>query len=129
MGKTAAKVGDRIVGIDNHLIQPPSGSPVNIPHQFSGPIQLDVSLDVLVDGSAAAFAGSRALNSPIHIPQGGTFVSVVSNLGEVVGGSSSVFINGHPAARDGDSSETCNDGIPFQPANVRTLGGTVFIGD
>jgi uncharacterized Zn-binding protein involved in type VI secretion len=112
MAQPAATQGDRIVGIDIHLIQPPGPvPPVTVPHPFSGVIDTGVSTNVLINGRGAALKDSGATNTPPHVPIGGTFVSPPSNRASVVMGSSTVRINGKPAARAGDPANTCNDPV------------------
>ncbi len=130
MGLPAAKENDQIVGVDTHIVMIPSPSgavPTPLPHPFSGIIDGGLSSDVFVDGAAAATKGSTATNTPAHIPQGGPFQSPPSDSGEIMMGSSSVNINGQPAARNGDTALTCNDPADAPVGTVIAVG-TVFIG-
>ncbi len=127
MGLQAAKLGDRVLGVDLHLIQPPSGSPILVPHIFSGKLVTSLSPNVRISKRPAATIGSVAINTPPHVPNGGTFVIPPKNRGVVIRGSSSVFINGQPAARTGDSVLTCNDPTD-RPVGVVVATGSVFIG-
>jgi uncharacterized Zn-binding protein involved in type VI secretion len=129
MGPPAAKQGDRIQAFDTHLIQPPGPvSPVPTPgHPFNGILNSSLSADVNIMGKPAATVGSIANNTPPHIPIGGTFVSPPTNKGKVLKGSATVFINNKPAARMGDTAETCNDPVPL-PVGTVIATGTVFIG-
>jgi uncharacterized Zn-binding protein involved in type VI secretion len=128
MGQPAAKQGDRITATDTHLIQPPGPSPpVPVPHNFNGIINGGLSGDVLIEGKAAATAGSTAVNTPPHVPQGGTFVNPPKNQGKILMGSATVFINGKPAARSGDLAQTCNDPTDLPVGKVEAQG-TVEIG-
>jgi uncharacterized Zn-binding protein involved in type VI secretion len=127
MGMPAAKQGDRITAVDMHLVQPPgTAPPVTLPHPFSGPLTQQLSQDVRIQGMAAATVGSVAMNTPPHIPQGGTFVNPPNNRGTVRAGSATVTINGKAAARSGDRAETC--GEPTNPAAQVVATGTVTIG-
>lgn len=130
MGQPAAKENDQIVGTDIHIVMIPVGSgtvPTPLPHPFIGIIDGKLSADVFVGGAAAAVEGSTATNTPAHIPQGGPFQSPPSDSGEIMMGSSSVYINGTPAARNGDTALTCND--PSDAPNGTVIAaGTVFIG-
>ncbi len=74
-----------------------------------------------------AVVGSNATNQPPHIPQGGSFQIPPTNSGTVLQGSSSVMINGKPAARIGDPVQTCNDPAPA-PTSKIVGAGTVLIG-
>jgi uncharacterized Zn-binding protein involved in type VI secretion len=82
---------------------------------------------VFIEGKAAAVRGSTATNTPAHIPQGGPFQKPPSNRATVQIGSATVFINGKPAARHGDTALTCNDPADL-PAGTVVAVGTVFIG-
>ncbi|MEM6621910.1 MAG: PAAR domain-containing protein [Pseudomonadota bacterium] len=130
MGMPAAKQMDQIVGTDTHIVMIPSpGGPVPtpLPHPFMGIIDQSVSTDVFVGGMGLAMQGSKATNTPPHIPQGGPFQSPPSNQGEVMMGSATVFVNGKPAARNGDTALTCNDPTDM-PVGTVVAAGTVFIG-
>jgi uncharacterized Zn-binding protein involved in type VI secretion len=112
MAQPAATQGDRIVGIDIHLIQPPGPvPPVTVPHPFSGVIDTGVSTNVLINGRGAALQDSGATNTPPHVPIGGTFVNPPSNRASIVMGSTTVRMNGKQAARAGDPGKTCNDPV------------------
>jgi uncharacterized Zn-binding protein involved in type VI secretion len=130
MSQPAAREGDRIKAQDNHLIQPPGpSSPVLKPHPFDGILDGNVSSDVFIGGKPAAMLGSKATNKPSHLPQGGSFVNLPLNLGRITGGSNSVYINGRPAARNGDAAETCADPMPNLQGKVVASGSSdVFIG-
>ncbi len=130
MGQPAAKQNDQIVATDTHIVMIPVGTgtvPTPLPHPFTGLIDSDLSSDVNILGMPAATQGSKATNTPSHIPQGGPFQSPPSNKGEVMMGSSTVFINGKPAARNGDTAITCNDPADA-PVGTVVAAGTVFIG-
>jgi len=130
MGQPAAKQGDQITAIDTHIILIPSpGGPVPtpLPHPFSGIINGNLSSNVKVMGMAAATQDSTADNLPPHIPQGGSFQTPPSNRGQIMTGSATVMINGKPAARNGDTAQTCNDPVD-QPVGTVIAVGTVLIG-
>jgi uncharacterized Zn-binding protein involved in type VI secretion len=129
MGQSAAKQGDQITAIDTHIIMIPSpGGPVPtpLPHPFSGLINGGVSRNVKIMGQPAATQGSTADNLPPHIPQGGPFQRLPGNKGQIVMGSTTVMINGKPAARNGDTAQTCNDPADIPVGTVIAVG-TVFI--
>ncbi len=130
MGQPAAKEGDKVVGIDIHIIMIPTpGGPVPtpLPHPFSGKIDGELSRDVNIMGKPAAIVGSTATNTPSHIPQGGPFQSPPSNSGTIEMGSQTVNINGKAAARMGDTATTCNDPADT-PGGTVIAEGTVLIG-
>ena len=128
MGPPAAKKDDRITAVDVHLVQPPGPTaPIPVPHPFNALIDGDLSGDVTIEGQPAAVAGSTASNQPSHLPQGGSFVSPPRNRGRILLGSSTVLINGKPAARAGDSAMTCNDPVDL-PVGTVVATSTVFIG-
>jgi len=73
--------------------------------------------------------GSTATNSPPHLPTppGTTFQRPPANKGTVQLGSSTVKVNGKPAARTGDKAVTCNDPSDL-PVGTVVATGTVMIG-
>jgi uncharacterized Zn-binding protein involved in type VI secretion len=131
MGMPAAKKGDKIVGVDIHIVMipsPPNGQvPTPLPHPFNGTIDGNLSKNVKIMGKPAATKGSNATNSPSHIPQGGTFQKQPSNKATIFLGSLTVKINGKMAARNGDIALTCNDPTDL-PLGTVTATGTVYIG-
>ncbi|NBH06066.1 PAAR domain-containing protein [Amycolatopsis sp. SID8362] len=125
----AAKLGDRVVAVDTHIILVPSPAgptPVPTPLPFDGAISVDCSPDVLVNGRPAAVVGSVAINEPPHLPPDGTFSEPPTNEASIVTGSPTVFINGVPAARAGDVAETCNDPVPLPIGKVIAVGTVLF---
>lgn len=130
MSKPAAKQGDAVVGTDTHVVLIPSpGGPVPTPTPmpFNGVLDAGLSADVLVEGLAAATEGSKASNTPAHVPAGGPFQKAPSNQGTVQTGSSCVLINDKPAARAGDPAMTCNDPGDLPNGSV-VASSTVMIG-
>ena len=131
VGKPAAKQGDKIVATDTHIIMVPSpGGPVPTPTPlpFNGTITTNLSTDVFIEGKPAATVDSGAVNTPPHIPTGGTFQKPPTNQGKIMIGSTGVFINGKPAARQGDQAITCNDPADMPVGTVMAVG-KVFIGE
>ena len=112
------------------MIPSPGGPvPTPIPHPFTGIINGNLSPSVMVMGLPAAPVGSTATNQPPHIPLGpGPFMIPPTNLGTVMMGSTTVMINGKPAARMGDQAQTCADPAPNMRAQVVAPPGTIFIG-
>ena len=129
MAKRAAKQNDRIVARDRHFVNV-DGSYRLLPHRFDGRLVKNLSRDVRINGQRAATVGSVAINRPPHTPTspGTSFQTRPSNRGSVRTGSSTVFINGRPAARQGDFTETCADPAPNQNGRVQVEVGNVFIG-
>ena len=128
MGMPAAKKDDTITATDLHLIQPPgTAPPASVKHPFKGKINGNLSANVNIMGKPAATVNSTATNTPAHQPIGGTFVKPPANRGSIIAGSGTVFINGKPAARSGDTAVTCNDLVDL-PVGKVVAKGTVFFG-
>jgi uncharacterized Zn-binding protein involved in type VI secretion len=129
MGQPAAKQGDQVTALDIHIILIPSpGGPVPtpLPHPFMGIINGGLSTNVSVMGMHAAVVGSTADNMPPHIPQGGPFQRPPMNKAQLITGSPTVFINGKPAVRNGDTALTCNDPVDMPVGTVIAVG-TVMV--
>ncbi len=121
MGQPAAKAGDKVQGVDIHIIMIPSpGGPVPtpLPHPFNGTITQGTSNDVMIESKPAATVDSIAMNTPPHIPQGGPFQKPPSNQGKIMMGSATVLINGKPAARMGEMVQDCNDPVDAPTGTV-----------
>lgn len=132
MGLPAAKQNDQITAVDIHIVMVPSASgqtPVPLPHPFDGRLNSNLSPNVKIMGLPAATVGSMATNQTPHFPlsPGVAFQVPPSNQGTVTMGSSTVKINGKPAARTGDSAQTCADPVPNNNAKV-VATGSVMIG-
>ncbi len=132
MGLPAAKQSDKIVATDTHIVMVPSpGGPVPtpLPHPFVGIINGSLSADVNIMGLPAATVGSKATNTPAHIPTppGTSFQKPPTNQGTIQMGSTTVKINGKMAARNGDVAMTCNDPADL-PVGTVVAAGTVMIG-
>lgn len=89
---SAARFGDAVMGITagEHSGHEEPHSPM----QFTGNISGGCSGNVLINGQPAAVRGSTTIEKD---------GCCGSSTGAVAGGSSTVFINGTPAARDGDA--------------------------
>src|SRR5215469_4021199 len=115
MGQPAAKQGDQVTATDTHIILVPAAAgapvPTPMPLPFAGIVQSNLSTNVKIMSMPAATVGSIANNTPPHIPIGGSFSKPPTNMGQIINGSSTVFINGKPAARNGDTAMTCNDPV------------------
>ena len=127
MGNPAAKQGDTVTATDVHSILPPSGPAVMTPLPFNGIINGGLCQTVFIMGLPAATVDSIAMNTPPHIPTGGSFVTPPDNKATIAMGSTTVNIGGKPAARSGDKADTCNDAGQPQGGTVMA-GGSVFIG-
>ncbi len=132
MGQPAAKQGDQMTAIDMHIVMVPSpGGPVPtpLPHPFVGIIDGSLSTDVKVMGMPAATVGSTDTNTPPNLPTPpGTMLQVPpTNRGTIMMGSGTVMINGKPAARNGDTGQTCAEPVPNMAAQIIAVG-TVMIG-
>lgn len=130
MTQPAAKKGDRVVGVDTHIvmISSPGGPvPTPIPMAFSGRISSEVSETVFIDEEPAAYEGSVADNSPRHIPSGGPFQKRPADKGTIARGSSTVFADDKGLARNTDPVECCNDPRDSQTGLV-IASGTVISG-
>jgi uncharacterized Zn-binding protein involved in type VI secretion len=84
----------------------------------------------MIDGRPAATAGSVARNLTPHLPTppGTGFQLPPSNEGTVQAGSTTVVINGRPAARLGDTVLTCSDPAPLPSGTIATGSQTVMVG-
>jgi uncharacterized Zn-binding protein involved in type VI secretion len=132
MGQPAAKQNDQITATDMHIVMvPTAGGPVPtpLPHPFAGIIDGNLSSDVKIMGLPAATVGSTASNTPPHLPTppGTAFQIPPTNRGAIMMGSTTVMINGKPAARNGDQAQTCADPVPNTTGMV-VAAGTVMIG-
>jgi uncharacterized Zn-binding protein involved in type VI secretion len=131
MKSAAAKQGDRISATDTHIVMVPGSppAPTPLPHVFLGTIAgANLSGNVNIMKMPAAMTDSSADNMP-HLPAspGASFQRAPTNKATIKRGSSTVFINGKPAARDGDPAATCNDPGDTPVGTVRAVG-TVMIG-
>jgi uncharacterized Zn-binding protein involved in type VI secretion len=131
MGKPAAKKGDRVVGIDTHVVMVPSPAgpvPTPTPMPFDGVLDGALSPDVEIHNQAAATKGSTATNTPAHVAAGGPFQTPPKDRATIEVGSATVEINNKAAARLRDVAMTCND-PDDAPRGTVISGSTVFVGD
>lgn len=128
MGTPAAVMGDRINGkCTVHLVPGPTGSPVPAPPlPFSSPLTVALATRTLIRGKPAALQGSSGLNTPPHVGlhPSDPFMLPATQIGRVVKGSTSVLIEGRPAARTG-STCTIDAGAPGQLSGT---AATVLVG-
>jgi uncharacterized Zn-binding protein involved in type VI secretion len=130
MNQAVAKKGDTIEAMDVHIEAGQAGEKPAL-HKFSGPLDQELSSNVYIMSRPAAVQGSRATNSPPHLPSpGATFKSLPLNQGTVLEGSATVFINSKPVARNGDAAQTCNDAalISGREEGRIVARGTVYVG-
>lgn len=127
MPQPAARQNDPVVGIDTHLLLPPSSPPAPTPLPFSGQLMLKLSTDVLINGRPAATQGSVAQNMPPHVPPF-PFSKPPTNQGTVVIGSPTVLVNGKPLARMGDQVATCNDPVDLPVSTITAGSPDVLVG-
>ncbi len=130
VGAPAAKEGDKVLGVDTHIVMVPSPAgpvPTPTPMPFNGILCGDLAATVFVDNAAAAQEGSTAQNMPPHLPAGGPFQRPPKNQAKVSEASATVLVDGKGVARHGDSARTCND--PEDAPNGAIIAvGTVFVG-
>jgi uncharacterized Zn-binding protein involved in type VI secretion len=129
MGQPAVVMGDRINGTCSvhQMPNPSSGAPQPAPPMpFSAPLLQGLSTKVQIGGKAAAIVGSNGYNTPPHVGLHASdpCMAPTSQSGRVMAGSTSVLIEGKPAARSGDACTMCA-GLPGQLVGTAS---TVLIG-
>ncbi len=101
----AAKLNDKIVGTDFHILMIPTpGGPVPqpIPNPYCGAILKDTEPTVKIMGFPAAVVGSTAIGNPPHMPLGGPFQKPPTNMAKIIKGAATVFIgSGSPGGGPG----------------------------
>jgi uncharacterized Zn-binding protein involved in type VI secretion len=131
MSEPVAKRGDRVVGVDTHVVLVPSpGGPVPtpMPMSFDGALVDDLGGSTMIDNQPVALVGSVARNLPPHLPLGGPFQKLPANAGTISQGSSSVFVENRAVARANDPARCCNDPTDQDTAHVIVAAPTVFAG-
>jgi uncharacterized Zn-binding protein involved in type VI secretion len=128
VSRPVAKRGDRVVGVDTHLVIPEAGGPpAPVPLPFDGVLGTALSPNVLAEHRHVALVDSVAENTPVHVVAPKTFAKPPSNRARIVVGSSTVLANHRPVARSGDLAETCNDPVDL-PVGKVVATGTVLSG-
>lgn len=130
MSAPVAKRGDRVIGMDTHvvLVSSPAGPvPTPMPMPFSGALGDQLSESVFVELEPVATVDSVATNSPAHLPVGGTFQTPPQNRAVVSVGSDSVFVENKAMARANDGARCCNDPSDADTGHV-LAGGSVLSG-
>ncbi len=104
-------MGDQVQGIcPNHLIIGPAGAPTPAPSlPFSAPLLSNLATGVTIGGKAAAVVGSEGYNTPPHVSlhPSDPFLVPTMQVGRVVVGSPTVFIEGKPAATATGTATCC----------------------
>jgi uncharacterized Zn-binding protein involved in type VI secretion len=129
MGQPAAVMGDKVTATcaTHQIPNPASGVPQPAPPMpFSAPLLQNLAPTVQIGGKPAAVAGSSGLNMPPHVGLHASdpFMAPPTQMATVTGGSSSVLIEGKPAAKTGSPCTVCA-GAPGQLAGT---AATVLIG-
>ena len=131
MGQPAVKINDQVIGPCQpglHQIIGPGGSPTPSPAPlpFMGPLTLQLTTTVFVEGGPAAVEGSSGINTSPHVGLHASDQHFAPNLQEakVTVGSSTVFFDGKAAAYSG-----CQTSICFQmPGQLTGTATTVAVG-
>jgi uncharacterized Zn-binding protein involved in type VI secretion len=127
MGTPAALLGDPITGIcPIHLLIGPLGVPAPTPGlPFNAPLLQGVSTKTLIQGKPVVLVGCTGLNTPPHVGLHPSDPNMAppTQIGTVVAGSTTVMIEGRPAAPTGATCTICN-GMP----GVLVGSSTVLVG-
>ena len=128
MGTPAAVMGDRITGTCAiHLIPGAMGAPQpGPPMPFSAPLLTGLATKVMISNKPAAVAGASGYNTPPHVGlhPSDPFMVPTMQEGRITVGSTSVMIEGKPAAKTGSTCMICA-GMPGQ---LTGTASTVMIG-
>lgn len=130
MGQPAAVMGDRVTATCAvHLVpNPATGVPQPAPPlPFSAPLTMALATTVVVAGKPAVLQGSQGLNLPPHVGlhPADPALAPPLQIATVTMGSTSVWIDGRPAVRNGDPATVCT-GVPG--GTVIGTAATVLIG-
>jgi len=128
-GTPAAVMGDQITATCSiHLIpNPATGVPQpGPPFPFSAPLLVGLAVKTLIGGKPAAVVGSNGMCTPpqVGLHPADPFFVPTTQIGTVTQGSTTVLIEGKPAAKTGSMCTVCA-GLPGTLAGT---GATVLIG-
>ena len=128
MGAPAAVAGDQITGACvGHQMIGPTGTPAPAPPMpFAAPITTGLARSVLICGKPAAMAGAGGMCTPPHVGLHASDPAMlpIAQQGSVLTGSTTVLIEGAPAATAASTVRLC-----FAPgSSLMATAATVLIG-
>lgn len=105
-------MNDQITGnCPGHMVpNPASGAPQPAgPLPFSAPLTTGLATTVTIGGLAAAVVGAQGYNTPPHVGlhPSDPFLVPTLQVGTIVAGSTTVFIEGKPAATQAGQATMC----------------------
>ena len=131
-GKQIAVEGDKVMGMDTHIMVIPAGmstANVPLPHPFIGKLKDKLSKDVKIKDKKCATKDSVAKHDDsMHMQLPGTikFQKNPKKEGKVTGGTSrKVKINGKEAAVIGSQVSTCNDMGMQNNSTIIAMGASI----
>src|SRR5262245_47913686 len=129
MGTPAAVMGDQVTGtcLLHQMPNPATGAPQLAPLLFFAALLLSgLATRTLISGKSAAVQGSSGLNILLHVGLHASdlFMVPTTQRAQVTVGSSSVLIEGRPAARTGSTCTICAG----TPGQLNGSAATVLIG-
>ena len=131
-GKQIAVEGDKVMGMDTHIMVVPAGmstANVPLPHPFIGKLKDKLSKDVKIKDKKCATKDSVAKHDDsMHMQLPGTikFQKNPKKEGKVTGGTSrKVKINGKEAAVIGSQVSTCNDMGMQNNSTIIAMGASI----
>jgi uncharacterized Zn-binding protein involved in type VI secretion len=129
MGSQAIVQGDRITGscVIHQIPNPATGAPQpSPPLPFSAPLTQGLATRTKIGGRYAAVVASSGNNTPPHttvLHVSDPFAIPTQQVGRVLGGSATVFIEGKPAATASSNVLCC-----AEPGSLVPTITDVFIG-
>jgi phage baseplate assembly protein gpV len=131
-GKQIAVEGDKVMGMDTHIMVVPAGNTtttVPLPHPFIGKLKDKLAKDVTIKDKKCAVKDSVAKHDDsMHMQLPGTikFQKNPKKEGKVTGGTSSkVKIEGKEAAVIGSQVTTCNDMGMQNNSTIIAMGASI----